>query len=114
MKLSLPMSLVLLYVAAGSQAQMSTTDRKMPVPSPASIAATNVLTNGVIQKVDTTSGLITLTHSEVTNLKMPAMTTAFGVADKKFLEQYKGGDKVRFHVEIVNGAPTVTYIKRRR
>lgn len=103
----------LLAVASASHAQVSP-NKRMPVPSPASVAASRVLTRGVVQQVDTASGRVTLKHGDITNMKMPAMTMTFGVADKKMLEQVKTGDKVRFHVEMVNGAPTVTYIKSGR
>jgi len=33
------------------------------------------------------------------------------VAEKQMLEQVKPGDKVRFHVEVVKGKPTVTYLE---
>jgi Cu/Ag efflux protein CusF len=47
-------------------------------------------------------------------MKMPAMTMAFGVADRKMLDNVKAGDKVRFHVEMLKGAPTVTRIEPAR
>ena len=40
--------------------------------------------------------------------QMPAMTMAFGVADKKMLSGVKTGDTVKFRIEMVNNAPTVT------
>ena len=57
---------------------------------------------------------MTLKHGEITNMQMPAMTMAFGVADKQMLAGVKAGDKVRFRVEMVKGAPTVTRIEPAR
>ena len=113
MNLSMTLAIGLLAVASAAQAQISP-DVKMPVPSAASIAASKVLTHGVVQKVDSASGMVTLKHGDITNLKMPARTMTFGVADKKLLEHVKAGDKVHFHVEMVNGDVTVTYIKPAR
>jgi Cu/Ag efflux protein CusF len=105
--------IAVLAVSAAAQAQMSP-DMKMTAPMKASAPlghASTVMTNAVVQKVDAAKGNVTLKHEDITNVGMPAMTMAFGVADKKTLHNVKAGDKVRFHVEIVNGAPTVTRIK---
>jgi Cu(I)/Ag(I) efflux system membrane protein CusA/SilA len=68
------------------------------------------MTDGVIQNLDKSRGVVTLKHGEITNMGMPAMTMAFNVADKKMLDNLKAGDNVRFRVENVNGAPTVIRI----
>jgi Cu(I)/Ag(I) efflux system membrane protein CusA/SilA len=99
--------------ASASHAQMSP-EMKMPAASPPSPGASAVLTNGVVQQVDAKTGTVTLKHEDITNMKMPAMTMAFGVADKKMLESVKAGDKVRFHLEMLKGAPTVTRIEQAR
>jgi Cu/Ag efflux protein CusF len=98
--------------APASQAQMSA-DMKMPAAS-SSAGASAVMTNGVVQQVDAKTGTVTLKHEDIANMKMPAMTMAFGVADKKMLDSVKAGDKVRFHVETVKGAPTVTRMEPSR
>ena len=103
-----------LALAASSfaQAQMSS-DMKMPMPAKATASATSsstALTEGVVQSVDVDKGVVTLKHGDIVNMQMPAMTMAFGVADKKMLNQIKVGDKVRFHVEMLKNAPTVTHI----
>jgi Cu(I)/Ag(I) efflux system membrane protein CusA/SilA len=84
----------------------------MSMPKPASAPAlAPVLTEGVIQAVDASKGVVTLKHGDIVNMQMPAMTMAFGVADKKMLSAVKTGDKVKFRVEMVNNAPTVTRIE---
>lgn len=103
----------LLFIAAASKAQTAT-ERAMPVPSAASIAATKVLTAGVVQRIDPAAGTVTLRHEAVTNRKMAAATTTFAVADRNLLAEVHAGERVRFHVEIVNGAPTLTYLRHRR
>ena len=72
------------------------------------------LTDGVVQSVDTASGVVTLEHAEIVNMQMPAMTMTFGVADRKMLEHLKPGDKVKFRVEMLENAPTVTRIEPAR
>lgn len=105
----------LLAAAALSHAQMSP-GMKMPAASAAtsSAAASTVLTDGEVRKVDAGAGVVTLKHGDIVNMQMPAMTMAFGVADKKVLQGVKAGDKVRFHVEMVKGTPTVTRIEPAR
>ena len=97
--------------ASASHAQMSP-DMKMPAASSPNASA--VMTNGVVQQVDAKTGTVTLKHEDITNMNMPAMTMAFTVADKKMLDSVKPGDKVKFHVEAVKGAPTVTRIEPAR
>ncbi|HEV7576998.1 MAG TPA: copper-binding protein [Caldimonas sp.] len=108
----------LLALAASSmaQAQMSS-DMRMPMPAKATASATSsstVLTEGEVQSVDAGKGVVTLKHGDIVNMQMPAMTMAFGVAGKKMLSQIKAGDKVRFHVEMLKSAPTVTHIEPSR
>jgi Cu/Ag efflux protein CusF len=112
MKCLTALAIGVLAVSA-SQAQMSP-GMKMPAASPPAAGASAVLTNGVVQQVDAKTGTVTLKHEDITNMKMPAMTMAFGVADKKMLDNVKAGDKVRFHVEMLKGAPTVTRIEPAR
>lgn len=54
------------------------------------------VSEGEVRKVDKAAGKVTLKHGEIRNLKMPAMTMAFGVKDKALLDTLKVGDKVRF------------------
>jgi Cu/Ag efflux protein CusF len=103
-----------LSVSTLAQAQMSS-DMKMPMLAKASASApSTVLTEGVVQSVDAGKGVVTLKHGDIVNMQMPAMTMAFGVADKKMLDKVKAGDKVKFHVEMLRNAPTVTDIEPSR
>jgi Cu(I)/Ag(I) efflux system periplasmic protein CusF len=69
------------------------------------------LVEGVVEMVDTKAHNITLRHAEIRNVQMPAMTMVFGVKDAALLDKVKAGDKVKFRVEIIGGAPTVTVIE---
>jgi Cu/Ag efflux protein CusF len=107
-----------LVLAASSMAQAQiSSGMKMPMPAKAAASATAssaVLTEGVVQSVDAGKGVVTLKHGDIVNVQMPAMTMAFGVSDKKMLDKVKAGDKVRFHVEMLKSAPTVTHIEPSR
>ena len=103
----------LLVAATAAGAQMSP-NMVMPKQASAPAAGSSVMTDGVIQNVDKPHGVVTLKHDDIVNMGMPAMTMAFNVADKKMLDNLKTGDKVRFHVENVSGAPTVTRIEAAR
>ena len=69
------------------------------------------LSEGEVRKVDMGAKKITIKHGPLTNLDMPAMTMVFLVKDPKMLEQVKAGDKVKFRVEKLGGAYTVTSIE---
>lgn len=71
-------------------------------------APSAAMTAGEIRKVDKDTGTLTIQHGPITNLGMPGMTMVFKVQDPAVLDQVKAGDKIRFHVELVNGAMTVT------
>lgn len=101
-----------LVASSAAYAQMSP---NMAMPKPASApAAAPVMTDGVVQAVDASSGVVTLKHGEIVNMQMRAMTMAFGVSDKKMLSGVKAGDRVRFQVEMLKNAPTVTRIEPAR
>lgn len=115
MKVFHPLAFALLIAsAAAAQAQMPKDDMSsMKMPAPSQNAA-GMLTDAVVQKIDAASGVIVLKHGDIPNLAMPAMTMGFDVADRKMLDQVKAGDKVRFHVEIMKGKPTVTHLEAQR
>jgi Cu/Ag efflux protein CusF len=71
----------------------------------------NISTVGEIRKVDKEAGKLTIRHEALENLGMPAMTMVFRVADPKFLDAVKEGDKVSFVADKVNGQFTVMNIK---
>ena len=77
-------------------------------PATPAAAAT---TDGQVTKVDADNKKLTLRHSEIKNLEMPAMTMVFQVKGPVMLEKVKTGDKVRFTADKVNGAFTVTSIE---
>ncbi len=69
-------------------------------------------TPGEVTKLDKASGRITLKHSEIKGLDMPAMTMAYRVRDTKLLDTVVVGDRVRFVAERVEGQYTVTSISK--
>lgn len=68
-------------------------------------------TDGEIKKVDKGAGKITVKHGPIVNLAMPPMTMVFKVKDPAMLEQVKAGDNVKFTVEKLRGALTVTALE---
>jgi len=69
------------------------------------------MVDGQVEAVDKTARNITLRHAEIRNVKMPAMTMVFNVKEPALLDKVKAGDKVKFKVEAIAGAPTVTVIE---
>jgi Cu(I)/Ag(I) efflux system membrane protein CusA/SilA len=113
MKVLHPLAFALLAASAAAQAQAPMSKDDMPsmkTPAPSQQAAA-MLTDAVVQKIDAANGVIVLKHGDIPNIAMPAMTMGFDVADKKMLDPVKAGDKVRFHVEIMKGKPTVTHLE---
>ena len=78
--------------------------------TPQAGAEQNAMSEGEIKRVDKDSGRLTIKHGELKNVGMGAMTMAFKVQDPAMLDKVKPGDKVRFVVEKVGGALTVTTI----
>jgi Cu/Ag efflux protein CusF len=74
-------------------------------------ASNAALTSGEIKKIDKDARKLTIQHGPLTNVGMPGMTMVFEVRESSMLEQVKVGDKIRFHVERVNGAFTVTRLE---
>lgn len=68
--------------------------------------------NAEVVKVDAAKGSVTLKHEDVPNLKMPAMTMAFPVKDKKMLKGVKADEKVRVQFDTVKGKAMVTKLER--
>ena len=69
------------------------------------------MTAGEIRKVDKDAKKITIKHGPILNLDMPAMTMVFRVKDPAMLDNVNPGDKVKFQVEKLGGAFTVTGIE---
>lgn len=78
---------------------------------PQTAQTTPAMASAEVRKIDREAGKITLKHEAIQSLEMPPMTMVFRVADAKFLDQVKTGDKVRFAVEKVGGQYTVTQIE---
>ena len=68
--------------------------------------------DGEVRKVDAAQQKITLKHAEIKALDMPAMTMVYRVKDASALGQLNPGDRVRFSVEKVDGAYTITSIQK--
>ncbi|HDO1323412.1 TPA: copper-binding protein [Aeromonas veronii] len=73
--------------------------------------AAMVMTKGVITRLDEESGKVGIKHEPIENLKMPAMTMVFRVADPTLVKDLKVGDAVRFHAENPGGKLTITQIQ---
>ncbi len=69
------------------------------------------MTQGVISRIDAANGKVGIKHYAIDNLKMPAMTMVFRVADPAQLKGLKVGDAIHFHAESQSGKLTVTAIQ---
>lgn len=83
-------------------------------PAPPPDAASELMSEGVVRKVDAANGKLTLKHGPIVNLDMPAMTMVFRAQPPAQLGTLKAGDRVRFRAELVGGVYTVTAIEAAR
>ena len=75
------------------------------------VSQATTLSEGEVKKVDKDQGKLTIKHGPLANLDMPAMTMVFRAKNPAMLDQVKPGDRIRFLVEKVNGALTVTRLE---
>lgn len=112
----IPTILLGLMVTAGIPALATTGSHDHTTLAPATTTADTTTagqpqSDGEIKKIDKEAGKITVKHGPLENLGMPAMTMVFKVKDAAMLEQVKAGDKIKFTVEKLNGALTITALK---
>lgn len=110
-----PILIAALVAAAGSAAAQTQAIDHAPhhssAEASAASAANGELADGEVRKVDKEAGKLTLRHGPIKSLDMPGMTMVFRVADPKMLDALTQGDTVRFSVDRVNGALTITRIE---
>jgi Cu(I)/Ag(I) efflux system periplasmic protein CusF len=67
---------------------------------------------GVIKKIQSMSGKVTIKHGDIPNLEMPGMTMVFEVADPAMIGTIAVGDRVLFTVIRERGAFIIQWIER--
>jgi len=76
-----------------------------------------VWTNGTVKRIDSNIGKIAISDvrlaqlANLDNPDMPALALMFRVTDPAWLEQVKPGDRIRFVVERLDGALTITALQ---
>ena len=91
-------------IAQGSLAQTAMNHGAMPMAAAA-------MSDGEVRKIDKETGKITIKHGPIKHLDMPPMSMVFTAKDPALLDRVKVGDKIRFAVERVGGALTVTAVE---
>lgn len=82
------------------------------MPAPIALAQ-SATADGEVQKIDESTGKITLRHGPMKALDMDmSMTMVYPVKDGSLLKGLKAGDKVKFQAERINGQITVTKIQK--
>ena len=76
--------------------------------------ATDIMSEGVVRKIDRDARKVTIKHGPLKNLDMPPMTMVFRVTDPAMIDKVKTGDKIRFRAEKIGGAYTVTVMENAR
>jgi len=82
------------------------------ISSPAAFASgDHLMTEGVIKKIDTTTGKISIKHGPIVNLDMPPMSMVFAVQNAAMLEGLAKGDSVKFYVVEKDGKMIIEELK---
>jgi len=78
------------------------------------VLAQDEMVNGVVKKIDTGAGKITLASGPIKSLDMDEdnMTMVFRVKDPAMLKQVKVGDRVQFEAGRVDGQIAVTSLQK--
>ncbi|WP_249277587.1 copper-binding protein [Pandoraea sp. PE-S2R-1] len=100
--------------AAGDMSNMGNMNGMAMSPSAQGTkpAAAGQLTDAVVRKTDTATGMVTIKHGPLENVGMPAMTMAFKTRDAAMAAQVHEGDKVKVRVENVNGTMTIVRMEK--
>jgi len=81
----------------------------------ASYSLAQSLTDGLVTKVDSSAGKITIKHGPMKKFDMDeGMTMVYTARDPALLQVVKAGDKVKFDAENVNGQFVVTKIQKKK
>ena len=75
-------------------------------------AAAAELIEGEVRRIDKAAGTATIKHGAMPKFDMPPMTMSYRIKDKAMLNELKPGDKIRFDVDGVGGAFTVTRLEK--
>lgn len=75
-------------------------------PQIAASALTLPMAEGLVKKIDKSTGRVTLSHGPLPD-GMPAMTMAYRVKDVAWLDKMKPGQKIRFATDPADGGMTV-------
>jgi len=68
--------------------------------------------HGIVKKINTASGSITLKHADIPNLEMSAMTMGFSVKDSAMLDGLTEGDHVMFQAIAEGGKFIIVSMKK--
>ena len=96
MKVWMIIPAALIAAAAAAPAAPQGMHGHMSVSGKEETAAATHKGKGVIQKVDPSTGKVTVKHEAIQSLGWPAMTMAFDVKDKSMLKDVKPGQDVDF------------------
>lgn len=85
----------------------------LAVAMPERVLAQSALTDGLVTKIDTSAGKITIKHGPMKKFDMEdGMTMVYRIQDPAMLTAVKAGDKVKFDTDHVNGQFIVTKIQK--
>lgn len=66
---------------------------------------------GIVDEIDETKGVITISHEAIESLNWPAMTMNFTVKDSKLIRSFSKGKKIHFAFAQQKGKYVITDLK---
>jgi len=106
-KRSLVFSILVSGVLAMPLAAMAQSGHDAHHVATTATASDAALSDGVVKKIDSRAGTVTIAHGPLVNLGMPKMTMTFKLKSPALADGVKEGSKVRFLAENVKGELTV-------
>ena len=109
-------NIIALSVLFAAAAPVMATDTSMAGMQMADTPAKSDTANasGVVKKIDTAAGMVTLQHGPIPAINWPAMTMSFKVADPALLKNIKEGETVDFTLKAENGNEVVMAIQAKK
>lgn len=93
--------------------RMSSLDHSHALSEPSSVSDGAASVDGIIQKVNHQTGILTIARGPITQWDRPAATLDFHVIEDINIHAFKEGDAVRFTFELIADEFTVTAINKK-
>ena len=109
MKIAIAIAIAIAAFAASLSVPVVAADNPPGQSGGVSFAA-QPMTDGLVRKVDGSSGRVTISHGRLPN-GMPPMTMAFRLKEMAWAKQLKEGDRIRFAIDASDNLVRFEHVK---